>query len=66
MHLTPLFLQVLSGKVPYWWISEESQVLSEKGKGTLPFHPAVEVWSSRSFSYADLEGLLIQRLIQYT
>ncbi|KAG1796467.1 kinase-like domain-containing protein [Suillus variegatus] len=34
---------VLSGKVPYWWISEENQVLSEKEKGTWPFHPTVEV-----------------------
>jgi hypothetical protein len=36
-------LQVLFGKVPYWWISEESQVLLEKGKGTWPFHPTAEV-----------------------
>ncbi|KAG2356601.1 kinase-like domain-containing protein [Suillus spraguei] len=34
---------VLSGKVPYWWISEESQVLSEKEKGTPPFHPTIEI-----------------------
>lgn len=35
--------QVLSGKVPYWWISKESQVLSEKEKGTRPFHPTMEI-----------------------
>jgi serine/threonine protein kinase len=34
---------VLFGKVPYWWISEESQVLLEKGKGTWPFHPTAEI-----------------------
>ncbi|KAG1736339.1 kinase-like domain-containing protein [Suillus lakei] len=34
---------ILSGKVPYWWISEESQVFSEKEKGTEPFRPTVEV-----------------------
>ncbi|KAG1785067.1 kinase-like domain-containing protein [Suillus plorans] len=35
---------VLSGKVPYWWISKESQVLSErKKKGTSPFHPTAEI-----------------------
>ncbi|KAG2069805.1 kinase-like protein [Suillus decipiens] len=34
---------VLSGKVPYWWISEESQVVSEKEKGTWPFHPTMEI-----------------------
>jgi serine/threonine protein kinase len=34
---------VLSGKVPYWWISEESQVLSEKEKGTWPFRPTMEI-----------------------
>ncbi|KAG1868010.1 kinase-like domain-containing protein [Suillus tomentosus] len=34
---------ILSGKVPYWWIPEESQVLSEKEKGTSPFHPTVEI-----------------------
>jgi hypothetical protein len=37
------FLQVLSGKVPYWWISEESEVLSAKVQGTEPFLPSVEV-----------------------
>ncbi|KAG1737454.1 kinase-like domain-containing protein [Suillus lakei] len=34
---------VLSGKVPYWWISEESQVLSEKRKGTEPFRLTLEL-----------------------
>ncbi|KAG1796466.1 kinase-like domain-containing protein [Suillus variegatus] len=34
---------ILSGKVPYWWILEESQVLLEKEKGILPFHPTVEI-----------------------
>ncbi|KAG1906280.1 kinase-like domain-containing protein [Suillus fuscotomentosus] len=35
---------VLSGKAPYWWISKESQVLSErKKKGTSPFHPTAEI-----------------------
>ncbi|KAG2144096.1 kinase-like domain-containing protein [Suillus bovinus] len=34
---------VLSGKVPYWWISDENQVLSEKAKGTQPFHSTMEV-----------------------
>ncbi|KAG2140662.1 kinase-like domain-containing protein [Suillus clintonianus] len=34
---------VLLGKVPYWWISEESRVLSEKEKGTGPFQPTVEI-----------------------
>ncbi|KAG1870694.1 kinase-like domain-containing protein [Suillus subalutaceus] len=34
---------VLSGKVPYWWISEESEVLSEKVKGTEPFLTSVEI-----------------------
>lgn len=34
---------VMSGKVPYWWISEESQVFSEKEMGTLPFHPTLEI-----------------------
>jgi serine/threonine protein kinase len=28
---------VLLGKVPYWWIEEESQVLLEKARGTKPF-----------------------------
>jgi hypothetical protein len=37
------FFQVLSGKVPYWWISEESEILLEKVKGTEPFLPTVEV-----------------------
>jgi hypothetical protein len=35
--------QVLSGKVPYWWIPEESQVLVEKGRGTEPFLSNLEV-----------------------
>ncbi|KAG2103158.1 kinase-like domain-containing protein [Suillus cothurnatus] len=34
---------VLSGKVPYWWISEESEILLEKVKGTEPFLPTVEI-----------------------
>lgn len=34
---------VLSGKVPYWWISEESQILSEKEMGTWPSRPALEI-----------------------
>ncbi|KAG1725853.1 kinase-like domain-containing protein [Suillus lakei] len=34
---------VLSGKVPYWWFSEESQVHSERRQGTMPFHPTVEI-----------------------
>ncbi|KAG1870696.1 kinase-like domain-containing protein [Suillus subalutaceus] len=34
---------VLSGKVPYWWISEESEVLSAKVQGTEPFLPTVEI-----------------------
>ncbi|KAG2364538.1 kinase-like domain-containing protein [Suillus spraguei] len=38
-----IMILVLSGKVPYWWISEESEVLSEKVKGTEPFLPTVEI-----------------------
>ncbi|KAG1868006.1 kinase-like domain-containing protein [Suillus tomentosus] len=34
---------VLSGKVPYWWIQEESQVLLEKVRGTEPFNLNVEI-----------------------
>ncbi|KAG1868007.1 kinase-like domain-containing protein, partial [Suillus tomentosus] len=34
---------VLSGKVPYWWIQEESQVLLEKVRGTEPYLPTVEI-----------------------
>lgn len=34
---------VLSGKVPYWWVSEESRVLSEKVKGTEPFRLTLEI-----------------------
>jgi serine/threonine protein kinase len=38
-----IMILVLSGKVPYWWISEESEVLSEKVKGTEPFLSTVEI-----------------------
>ncbi|KAG1906275.1 kinase-like domain-containing protein [Suillus fuscotomentosus] len=34
---------VLLGKVPYWWIQEESQVLFEKVRGTKPLLSNVEV-----------------------
>jgi serine/threonine protein kinase len=34
---------VLSGKVPYWWIQEESRVLLEKVRGTEPYLSIVEI-----------------------
>jgi hypothetical protein len=39
--------QVLSGNLPYWWIPEEGQVLSEKLKGTGPLHSASPNFSSK-------------------
>ncbi|KAG1888633.1 kinase-like domain-containing protein [Suillus subluteus] len=33
-----LMIQVLLGKIPYWWIRDASEVLPERVKGVQPFH----------------------------
>lgn len=33
-----LMIQVLFGKIPYWWIRDASEVLPERVKGVQPFH----------------------------